>query len=273
MPDVRRLMTMKPQRLYHYTTLSSFNEILKSEELHASSVLFLNDSSEFTTARAATLDVLDDCARRGAAPLRPYYDTFRSVLAHYLPASTLFVVALSAARDDLSQWRAYGGDGRGIALGFMRVHLARRLQADGHLLAECVYHHDDLARRALTFVNQQARDLSSRGFDPTRASLDFLEAFQRFAPRFKNGAFAAEAEWRIILGPPKVANTVQFKAAGSYLRPFRALPFPRSSFFTVVLGPSATPDLARLSIQERLQASRYAFAPELSSIPYRSSGV
>ena len=273
MPDVRRLNIMKPQRLYHYTTLSSFNEILKSEELHASSVLFLNDSSEFTTAREATLEALEDRARKGDAPLRPYYDAFRSVLAHYLPASSLFVASLSAARDDLSQWRAYGGDGRGLALGFMRVHLSRQLQAEGHLLAECVYHQDDLTRRALTFVNQQARDLAASGLGATRASLDFLEAFQRFAPRFKNGAFAAEAEWRIILAPPKEAGTVQFKAAGSYLRPYRALPFPRTSFFTVLLGPTATPELVRLSVEARLQASRYPFVPELSSIPYRTSGV
>jgi hypothetical protein len=264
---------MMPLALYHYTTIGAFQGILDSESLRASSVFYLNDSAEFRLAQATAIEVLSSIVPFQSPHLVPYYRAYAHLLEHLTEVSSVFVFSLSTKRDDLSQWRAYGGDGSGVSLGFHFDLLRALLRASGHKLLRCVYEYPDQERRIRLFAALLAGRAFAASVAPDRAALDFVEAFLRFAPTLKDPAFASESEWRVVLGPPMTPGETQFFHTGTLLRPYRAFPFPLASFFTTIIGPTATPALTRLSITEFLRARGIVTTPERSNIPYRSRGA
>ena len=165
--------------------------------------------------------------------LRPEYQTLlREALSrHLLPPNRLcYAVCLSERADQLSQWRAYGDDGRGVALGFDLSTFAQRepsftvCRDDGHPLethmmtlyrpivygrersTECF---DELAARMARNVHD-LRAASTRTQDAVRArlldaTLEFIAATAFCKKRF----FREEREWRLAIWGPN-ANTAGF---------------------------------------------------------------
>lgn len=166
--------------------------------------------------------------------LRPEYQTLlREALSrHLLPPNRLcYAVCLSERADQLSQWRAYGDDGRGVALGFDLSTFAQREPSftvcsdDGHPLethmmtlyrpivygrersTECF---DELAARMARNVHD-LRAASTRTQDAVRArlldaTLEFIAATAFCKKRF----FREEREWRLAIWGPN-ANTAGFE--------------------------------------------------------------
>ncbi len=113
--------------LYHYTSFSTINEVLKTNSLRACDLKRLNDKNEhkiwfmvFEEAVASitsfndsdrVLDILEFIKKR--------IDEYKKL--------DCFVTCFSKERDLLSQWRAYGDDGEGICIGFDSVELLNLL--------------------------------------------------------------------------------------------------------------------------------------------------
>ena len=166
--------------------------------------------------------------------LRPEYQTLlREALSrHLLPPNRLcYAVCLSERADQLSQWRAYGDDGRGVALGFDLSTFAQRepsftvCRDNGHPLethmmtlyrpivygrersTECF---DELAARMARNVHD-LRAASAGTQDAVRArlldaTLEFIAATAFCKKRF----FREEREWRLAIWGPN-ANTAGFE--------------------------------------------------------------
>jgi hypothetical protein len=106
--------------IYHYTNDVGLRGILETGRLWLTDVFSLNDPSELRHGVALALSVLDAKAACGPLESKIFARRLRSFIqergaeasGHY------FLCSLSSFGDDLGQWRAYGDDGRGYALGF-----------------------------------------------------------------------------------------------------------------------------------------------------------
>jgi hypothetical protein len=115
--------------LFHYTDRDSATKILESGEIFSGSLAWMNDELEIVYGIEFLLSLLDE--------LHKPYDTTgtpEESLILYLKDSIdqmrykyngTFVLSLTEMNDRLSQWRAYGDDGHGVALGFSKTNLLK----------------------------------------------------------------------------------------------------------------------------------------------------
>jgi len=109
--------------LYQYTDAVGLKGIIENQEIWFSSLFQLNDPSELRHGADCAVKELRDLR---AAALQEGDDFIQTVcdqverLVTHDPRSDLgfFVASFSRAPDDLGQWRGYGNDGRGFAIGF-----------------------------------------------------------------------------------------------------------------------------------------------------------
>jgi hypothetical protein len=117
--------------LYHYTNQASFCGIVGNQEFWFTDINHLNDPSEFRHGCDIALEVL------AAHPLqadktvnvlcKPLADTIKTGFNEIF---SMHVVSFSALHDDLSQWRAYGDGGRGVAIEFAPKFFGRDPEID-----------------------------------------------------------------------------------------------------------------------------------------------
>src|SRR2546428_14133818 len=97
----------EPQFLFHYTSIQGLIGILKSRSVWASGLLFMNDSREWLY----TVDLLQqEIAKRFLARNDRNWTAFLadlSKIAERIEKLNICVFSMSAAANQLSQWRAY----------------------------------------------------------------------------------------------------------------------------------------------------------------------
>jgi len=109
-----------PDTVFHYTSLDGLIGIVESQSLYASNLYYLNDRKEYQHGIDLILEIL---------PKLKTNPTWTSILAKVennldlFKKSERYVTCFSSNGDSLSQWRAYGYDGRGISIGFKREHI------------------------------------------------------------------------------------------------------------------------------------------------------
>jgi hypothetical protein len=110
-------MQSPPRELFHYTSAESMLAIIKSQCMFATERSFLNDPQEFQWGISAFRDrILTKIA--GSYSIDFIRQVEQALESKLSDDRRLFVLSLSANPDLLSQWRAYGDDGEGFALGF-----------------------------------------------------------------------------------------------------------------------------------------------------------
>jgi hypothetical protein len=106
--------------LYHYTNVAGLKGIIESESIWFTDFRHLNDPSEIEHGIELCRDVIR--LRRPGQDGR--VGLFLDVLADFTRLDNFsrsleyFIGSFSQASDDLGQWRAYGDNGRGVAVGF-----------------------------------------------------------------------------------------------------------------------------------------------------------
>ncbi|MGB6828967.1 MAG: DUF2971 domain-containing protein [Terracidiphilus sp.] len=114
--------------LWHYTNGAALISILNSNEIYSTQISCLNDSTELKYGSRLFHTALNDLrTETGNDELsKKLLDGatrhFEENLG-YSPASFHFVSCFSEEKDDLSQWRAYGGGENGYAIGFLAADL------------------------------------------------------------------------------------------------------------------------------------------------------
>jgi hypothetical protein len=109
------------QPLYQYTSAAGLKGIFETKQLWFTDYRFHNDPGEFLYGKQLALEVLDTyaaAARNNYA--KQLIESVRSILTSdkWDSALDVFLACFSRKRDDLGQWRAYGDNGRGFAIGF-----------------------------------------------------------------------------------------------------------------------------------------------------------
>jgi Protein of unknown function (DUF2971) len=106
--------------LYHYTTAAGLKGILESESIWFTDFRHLNDPSEVEHGLELCRDVIGLRKQDQDGRVRLFLDMLADFMRMDNLSRTLeyFIGSFSQASDDLGQWRAYGDNGRGVAIGF-----------------------------------------------------------------------------------------------------------------------------------------------------------
>ncbi len=198
----RRLFQRKPPRhLFHYTDLEAVKGIFTSKSLWLSKFTSTNDISEIRLAIQHFQAFVEKEARDAASEESKLLREAAARLEGY--RDTNICLASFCEEDDLlSQWRSYGNDGRGIALGFSTKNLQTLAERHKLSLYRCVYDPKEQERIAADLVAtllksfRAARPRTARKRDALLAQ--FHAAFLHVAPVIKDHRFGEEREWRLV---------------------------------------------------------------------------
>lgn len=234
----------EPEVVYHYTTVDTMMKILTSGRIWATSINYLNDSSEgehfLSMVRRRLPDLLAE-HQLGETVLTKVGGSARPV------EGRPFIASFSAEGDSLPQWRSYCSQGNGVAIGF-RVSclaLARFARNEGKprrgvQLRSVEYMADDVPAspvddsiahivREADRVLALANGLFGVDFKLTREDLFGMFA-ESEACRRKHVSFAAEREYRLIVDHLYTSvEDLEFRSVRSALVPYVELSIPERS--------------------------------------------
>lgn len=284
-----------PQYLFHYTNPQGLVGIVTSKKLWASSADFLNDSSEPSYA----FGVLKTCFDEIVSSLRPgsiaaealdgYWEQIMH--AYETEGPHVYVFCLSDDDDLLSQWRAYGGQCGGYAVGFSGIRLREyftQSRYQGQYLMKIVYDEEkQMAKAKHVFrniisiieeveekraaINDKTVTLNATQIGKRLQTAVFSEVV-RLRTTFKARAFQEEREWRIVqfLHPAMEKPEVQFRPDSKALTPYVELDLGMLPIERVTIGPILDPSLSRQSLDRLFAKQKYSsVCIKNSDVPYR----
>jgi hypothetical protein len=108
-----------PPFVYHYTTWEGTEGILSSQRFWAAAHDCTNDEAELVSADSIIIEVAEDLRRSATGTAAKVLDSFLDEYPKRQITKLMRVclACFSLARDDESQWRRYGDDGRGVCMG------------------------------------------------------------------------------------------------------------------------------------------------------------
>jgi hypothetical protein len=290
--------------LAHYTSTSSLEKIVASNEIWFSNPLFMNDVEE-------VLFGIDEGTRAFlghsgiSEAFGPNHQKFgdallqehrRFIEAHAFDTYILCLSEHDHTRDDglLSMWRGYGDAGRGVAIVINPLALPNTPTVSPLVVAKVYY--GTRSERADWFLTTASRfakivvenKLTDEGSIPL-AAMALFSRLRLFSLYTKHDGFSEEREWRIAYLPERDTMGL-FKGRLGYFNGPRGVepklkfavetipevsdvPFSMETLVSaIILGPSAASDLTLNSVRRMLEALG---RPELgkrlaaSRIPFR----
>jgi hypothetical protein len=266
---ISKYVKPSPGVLWYYTSASTFATIVKTKKIWSTQISCLNDTTEFRHSVRLLRD-----------SFKPYidgqYDENKKWLANYLytnlkddaERSQFFVMCMSNRKDDLSQWRAYGGGEGGVAIGLSPRRLITTDTSNFAYLVPVSYDPQDqrslvaeIATFALRFFCEGLKQRP--GANRETWAFAFLTAFRDsvlyLAPILKDPAFFQEEEWRLIcsLGAAD-KKKIEIKQRQTLISRHLPLSFgDKLPIREVLVGPCRHPNASRISVGDYLVANGY----------------
>jgi hypothetical protein len=274
----------------NYTDQSGLLGIIRTGELWATKVQYMNDSTGFAFSLNIARNVLE--TRLTQSDVSEDINLFKSILDYHLHRINMVnicVVSFCRHGDLLSQWRGYSGEGGGYSIGLSLAALSG-LGKDCRV-GRCIYDKSDqsqiineITEEMLGYKSQFKSTVDSRTLGTA-----FETALMECGAFFKDIAFKDEDEWRLATKAQfYIDEKFCFRQGESMPRPYYILDIFKGSWKnkidTIVVGPCPHPENSKSAVEGLLQ--RYSvtrdFLPlltyglnpapqvQLSVIPYRS---
>jgi hypothetical protein len=293
-----------PSLLHHFTSLDAAQKILEKDDIRLTHAEYSNDQTEMRHADAIIRNELDRRRARGSV----FFGNVATVYNLLAPTLDAHIFCMSEGenrttkpQDRLSQWRAYGQNGRGVCISFDTKKLGHYVfHMTGLRINPMIY--DPL--RQVNFVKDilvEGENLN-RAQDP--AALTATVGALTFAmPLMKAEGFSEEREWRLIFMPPVSGPLpiLEFHPRRDFLGPFLRLQYiwhnlrlafaqipalrpnpplnvplpagrPLLPITDVMVGPSGHQPLNLKAMKMLLAQTPWRLAPSFSDIPYRGLG-
>jgi hypothetical protein len=232
-----------PEVLYHYTSMRAALGIIADEEIWATNVFYLNDSSEYR-------HVLDAIVERLQIKLPTYPDrvqqenlkTYETRLKND-PFGPIYVASFSSKKDDLTQWRGYCPPGLGVCIGFRTDALKVAAREELGKIGQVIYINKEQGGTFDDLLDSVANPKSNQPMKLPRNAQAALDAVNA-APFYKSEAFSSECEWRVKIGGAvdlRKNQRIEFRVGASTLVPYKTLSFRKHSkqfIAEIIIGPS-----------------------------------
>ena len=279
----------KPEILYHYTTIDAMMNIAKSRKIWATSISYLNDSSEGEHLLGMIRNRLKELLQKhsldkSVLELLSYTDTEIE--------NRPFIASFSTDGNSLPQWRSYCPNGNGVAIGFRVASLSACIQLKKTERTTIVF--TSLKKvdykpvsGELAIIDSEIAELvaqadevlsSSEGRTIPRRSEredNFAAVAHMAACSRKHHSFRNEHEYRLI-ADPVFMNTgdLQFRPARSTLVPYIEISIPTTDttdFITeVVIGPSGNTELSLQAVRAFFKHLQLQVDVKDCRIPFRN---
>lgn len=274
--DAHQRAQAAPNPLYHYTDGAGLLGILQTGRVRMTDIFGLNDPSELRHGMEFAATVLRE-QTIGAHPavLKVTQHFGETMQTHLQRFAHFFVACFSQDGDDLGQWRAYGANGRGFAIGFDGPGLEKLFAAQRANNTTISINYDDnrlkdVTERMAGIVLPMYRLPLGRGLSGpvirrflTEASTGFSFELLRAALLFKHEAYKNEREYRFlqVRGRDDPLTDVQVRVRESAL--IRFVEFDWKTGISrllrrIVIGPSAPAGEAREFVERCLELSGFA---------------
>lgn len=258
-----------PGLLFHFTNPQGLLGIVK-QILWASNADFLNDSSEphhaLKILEVALSEVVQEL-RPGSAAKSALADCWAWAMNEYEKNGPhVYVFCLSEHDDLLSQWRSYGAQGSGYALGFASHRLCQLLQpANGQYLLKIVYEEEDQKKEAKSVFGQIVSIIGQ-----SEEKFGSINDCEIQGPRVLRRERVANLQFV----HPRVdkPSVVHFKAGTAAIRPYVELNFAEEQLpiEQVTLGPTLNSQLSLRALRLLLAKCGYPdITLKISTVPYR----
>lgn len=265
-------------KLFHYSTPSGFNGIVKSKTVWMTNIQYQNDIEEYNYALKLTFDIINE-----EYPGITYTGLFADS-----GIAPVYTFSFTEKGNLLSQWRGYSPNG-GFSFAFDKDVLQKAIDRNGLELVQCIY---DIAKQKeyirsnvlrmqpaafLEMQEKSARVSHDKNTGEGYAYFAFIRglralggALSYHAARLKHPKFAEEREWRLI---KRLSNSeggsVKLREGKDILIPYIEVPLVNKdeqlSFSTIVVGPGPRQELARQACMLIPSATVIS-----SDIPYRN---
>jgi len=161
-----------PPIAYHYTDGAGLLGILESGAIRMTDIFGLNDPTELRHGVAHACDILASEAKTGHPAAKLFARKFNAVIEGVEALAHFFVACVSHNGDDLGQWRAYGDNGRGFALGFDGPSLeekfvVRSAERNPNHSTFSIRYDDQSLRKRFSATRKMQRATSRRHFSKT----------------------------------------------------------------------------------------------------------
>lgn len=214
---------MKENVLYHYTNIESFNAIYRSGIVWASDCRYLNDREEFIRAKDMFLACSDEQVRE---MLKIAFNAYGLKKFHC-------VFSLSRSPKVLSQWRAYGDDGKGVSIGIYVDNILSYKKYPSASLVECIYEKQeefisnlkDICSEEIVEIVRMFKSTEDIAWNSAGSLIDVVE--NNCEPiekiicqllKVKNAAFLEEQETRLVLNVP--ISEVKTRSSNGLIIPY-----------------------------------------------------
>jgi Protein of unknown function (DUF2971) len=291
-------LTTPPGLLHHYTSLDSARKILEQDDVRLSHAEYSNDQMEMAQAKDVIGEVLNKAGQHSSfsAQVRKQYDAVAATLDAYVFCTSSGNKRSASPQDRLSQWRAYGQDGRGVCLSLVSKKLAALVYYTPGLRINPVIYDPALQVSFVEAILAEGEALDKT--DPLALAAT-LGALVFATPMMKAHGFSEEQEWRLIFMPPAadLKLKLEFHPRRDFLAPFLTLKYiwndlrpqltkiitinpplnvseptgePLLPVAEVMVGPSGNQPLNERAMMKLLAQTPWPLEPKRSCIPYRS---
>lgn len=278
-------MLTPPNILHHYTTQVGLLGILSKNTLWATKINYLNDSNEYQLAFGLANAVFQRLiAGETNAKKRTKIETLIGNLKQ-VSKKNVCVCSFTSHGDLLSQWRAYAGDIAGFSLGFHTTSLRENADANGFVLAKCIYDAQEQKNQIESLIEATlAEDFNTDKvkihptdhqrliIQPTGGT--FAKNFARLASILKDQGFREEDEWRLVSKKGISDADMDFRPGKSMLIPYASFKLGEKEdkyLHSLTVGPTPHKQLSKDSVKSLLGCLKFQCVEVLSSsIPYRA---
>jgi len=128
-----------PEIIFHYTTQKGILGIIENKEMWATQIHFLNDTNEiYLTFRLLDQELEKQIGKIQIPEIRNLLKKIKGYL-QLIDQKHICISSFCREGDLLSQWRGYGNQGKGYALGFDLKALTKIAKNEKFVLWPCVY--------------------------------------------------------------------------------------------------------------------------------------
>jgi len=290
--------------IYHYTSLEGLISIIEDQSLYCTNIHFLNDKKEYQYGVDLILKVIE-----GMKSEDNYFGVINMIMKKIdlIYKSERYVTCFSKNGDLLSQWRAYGNDGKGVSIGFKSIDFessvyqflnGNHIEYNEDIQLEVV---GELIRLIIDFFHERKEiiDWAEYGYELLVANV-VIEFLNNIISSYKHPSFSEEQEYRFEY---KIDGNIikeddeelLFRASGSLIAPYikikgaykkymdekKAGKYKESGadptfalkqlpIVEIIIGPSSDYDMLKMGIESLLRKNKYnGVLIEKSKVPYR----